>query len=351
MNRVTTSRLLNGIGRDDPYEVLQQIPGPESLRGFTDAAGRLRVAPDLVERAVEQVDAFSEIIRSQFGTRDALNAAISSSSEAVQKKFHEASRYDVYKGMRQLLGVDAETWLTSMFFMPNPEDEEAVSVTTIHGTLAMRRLRPDVNVYFTFGAPYHAPGQEPDPSGSRIALDEFYENDPAPLITENTEGQIVHRLAHGEIGKQSVVDMLAVSYAARGSRRNAQPGKPRRGVAIFPDVPVRQLFCDALVHRDLFKGDVPELLVYNPGVRGPANPNDPTRDVDRVEVPEQIKVVPAGPDQFDVPDVPNYAGMIHRTMQTLSVTPDDFRVYRLRMNYPVHGFQFVMAFRSERTDQ
>ncbi|MCA9312478.1 MAG: hypothetical protein KDA21_14790 [Phycisphaerales bacterium] len=344
MNRVTASKLLNGIGRDDPFEVLQQIPGPESLRSLTDAARHMDVPPGIVEQAARHIDDFAELIRAQFGTRDALNAAISSASESLLKRFHEGSRYDIFKGIRQLRGVEANTWLTSMIFSPAFDDDNAVAVTTIHGALGMRRLRPDVGVYFIFGKPYHAPGDEPDPSQSPVALHEFYENDPAPLVTELSGGKLIHRLTHDELGKQAIVDMLAVSHSPKGSGRYAPPNGSRRGVAIFPDIPVRTMVCDALIHRDIFPGSEPELLVYNTGVRGPANPNDPTRDIDLMEVPESIEVVPDDDERFHLTEVPRYQSMVERVFGRIGHDLSDFRLFRLRMAYPVHGFQFVMAF-------
>ena len=289
MNRVIASKLLNAIAREDPYEVLQHLPGPDSLRVLTRAAAGLDVPDARIEEADASIERFAALIR-RFGTRGALNAAISPRSTDLQRQFEHSSRYHVYRGMRQILGVEAETWLTSMLFVPNPEDPEALAVTTIHGALGMRRLRPDVSVYFTFGPPRRVEEDAHAPSRSPIALEEFYTHAPAALETHESGGQLVHRLATDTLGRRAVVDMLAVSHDARGSRRYAAPGRSRGGVAIFADVPVRTLVCDALLHDDAFPGAEPELIVYNPGARGPANPNDPARDVDRVEVPERIEV-------------------------------------------------------------
>ena len=343
MNRVIASKLLSAISRDDPYEVLQQIPGPDSLRVVTRAAAMLGVPDAQVDDANETIDRFSSLIR-RFGTRSALNAAISPHSDGLQRHFEHAGRYSIYQGMRRILGVEADTWLTSMLFVPSPDDQRSLDITTIHGAVGMRRLRPDVSVYFTFGPPYATRDDAPDLAREPFGLEEFYTHAPANLESRQTGSQLVHMLASDTLGRRAKVDMLAVSHNRHGSGRYRDPDRPRRGVAVFADVPVKTLLCDALVHESVFPDSTPELIVYNPGARGPANPNDPNRDIDRVDVPEQIEAVGKVPERFDVPEVARYDEMIERVCTRIGHDPREFRVFRLRMAYPVHGFQFVVAF-------
>jgi len=344
VNRVIASKLLNAIDRPDPYAVLQHIPGPDSLRVITRAATQLDVPTHNVKRANEAIESFSTVIR-RFGTRGALNAAISPhSSGAQQQQFEHSSRYHVYKGMRQILGVEADTWLTSMFFTPSDEDRQFLEVTTMHGALSMRRLRSDVKVYFTFGPPYPAPDTTPEAMKSPFGLEEFYTNAPATLDSHVANGMLVHRLASEMLGRQSAVDMLAVSHNPRGSRRYAAPDRSRGGVAIFVDIPVKTLICDAIMPKEVFPDSDGELIVYNPGARGPANPNDPQRDIDRITVPERIERLGYAPDRFDLAEVPRYADMVTHVCTQMGRAPDEFRVYRLRMAYPINNFQHVLAF-------
>lgn len=122
-------------------------------------------------------------------------------------------------------------------------------------------------------------------------------------------------------------------------------GRGLRGAAIFHDVPVRVLHCDALVHRDVFPGGAPKLVAYNPGARGPANPNDPARDIDSVHVGEPIAELGYGIGEgIDAPGVANYAKMLGRVFKEIGEDPVAYRTYRVRIAYPLHGFQYVLAF-------
>jgi hypothetical protein len=344
VNRVIVSRLMNAAAQDDPYEFLHRAPGPESLRVIALAAPAIGASPEDVERAVAAADEFADLIRNEFGTRGALNAAITSTGEDLQQRFEQTSRYHIFKGMRQVMGVEAETWLTAMVFVPDANDDEVISVTTIQGAIGMRRLRPDAQVYFTMGPPFHDVGREPDLTRSPVALEDLYTNGPAELETTISDGQLIHRFTDKSIGKRAIVDMVAVSHDHRGSRRFATPEKPRRGMVVFTDIPAKTLICDAILHESVFPNAEPELRFYKPGTRGPADPNDPSRDIDRIIFPERVEVLGPAADRFVVPEIPRYGEMVGRVFERIGQDLSKFRVCRLRMSYPVPGYQHVMAF-------
>ena len=343
ISRVTTSKLLNTLSRPSPFELLENVPGPESLRAMTRGASQHPIDSALINEANAAIEEFAVLIRDHFGTRGALNAAISPNTSDLQARFELASRYHVYKGMRQIMGVEAQTWLTSMVFFPGP-DAESVSVATIHGAIAIRRLRPDVNVHFTFGSPTMAATGTGPIIPSPIVLDEFCGNAPAPLETQLSEGQMICRLAHHELGKRAVVDMLAASFNPRGTRRYAAPNMSRGGLVAFADIPAKSLVCDAILHDDIFPGAEPKLAVYNPGARGPANPNDPRRDIDLVSVHERVATLGKSAERYTISEIPRYGAMIDRLCGKIGHAPEQFRVFRLRVSYPIHGFQFVIGF-------
>lgn len=346
VHRVIASQLMSALASEDPYEVLQRVPGPESLRAVAAGAGALEVPAELVSAANAVIERFGSLIRQDFGTRGALNAAISPQSALLHQRFEEASRYHVFKGMRQIVGVDSETWITSMIFLPAaPPDDEAIAVTTIQGALGMRRLRPDAKAYFTFGPPFQGAGDAPDPSRSPVGLQDLYTHAPARLETYVAANkQLVHRLADERLGKRALADMLAVSHNPRGSRRYASEGRRYGGVVVYTDIPSKTLICDAILHDAVFPGSEPEFRVYKPGTRGPADPNDPSRDIDRIHFPERIDVLGKSEDRFTIAEVPNYSGMIARVCDQIGVSTRSLRVYRVKIVYPVPGFQYVMMF-------
>jgi hypothetical protein len=58
------------------------------------------------------------------------------------------------------------------------------------------------------------------------------------------------------------------------------------------------------------------------------------------ETPTQV----TGVERFAVDEVPHYRDMVERVCAQIDRHPDEFRVHRLRMAYPIPTFQIVMAF-------
>lgn len=349
INRVILSRLFNAIKADQPLEMLQKLPGPESLRSIADNLNaRYDIPAHTVHNALHQIERFDALIR-QFGTRSALDAAISNSSQTFQARYEEAARYDIYNGMRHIMGIEGDTWLMAMAFSPS-EFPDAISVTTIHGAVAMRQLRPDVPVRFSFGPPYKGHGIGESPTGSDIKLERFYNNAPASLETEHHSGQVVHRLVDAALGKDNVIDMLAVAHNPKGAARYASAERKMGGAALFCDIPVRTLHCDLFVHRDIFPDSDPELRIYNPGSRGPANPNDPSRTIDIIRTADAPERLPQGSTWLDLPALPRYAEMVSHVFERTGMNLDDYRIYRVRIAYPILSFQHVIAFKAPEPD-
>jgi len=148
VSRVMVSRLLNAIRKPNPIETLTRIPGPETLRSIVRAASKFGVSRAEIQDALISIDEFDSLIRDQYGTRTAMNAALSSANEQTLEKFEQSSRYQVFKGMSQIVGAQSSLWLTAMMLTENKDDPKGVDVSTIHGTSGLRRLRPDTPVRF-----------------------------------------------------------------------------------------------------------------------------------------------------------------------------------------------------------
>ena len=150
LNRATASKLLSATGKGNSLELLHGIPGPEPLRGLLQSAASVGVAGDLVDEALEAVQAFDDLIRMDAGTRGALDAVISSALPGVREKLELSSKYSVFKGMSQLKGVQADTWLGAAIVTPCPSDPLRHDLAWLTGALGIQRLRSDVTVAFSY---------------------------------------------------------------------------------------------------------------------------------------------------------------------------------------------------------
>ena len=150
LNRATASKLLSATAKEDPLELLHGIPGPEPLRGLLESAATAGVNADLVAKALLAVEEFDHLIRIDAGTRGALDAVISSALPGVREKVELASKYSVFKGMGQLKGVQADTWLGAAIVTPSGADPLRHDLTWLTAGLGIQRLRSDVTIAFSY---------------------------------------------------------------------------------------------------------------------------------------------------------------------------------------------------------
>ncbi len=343
VNRVPVSRLLSAIRRDPGSEMLAMLPGPETLRSIAQAAAdRDAVDNRLVSSALEAVDQFEALIRS-FGTRAAFDATMSVCEPEALERFEQAGRYQAFRGMSQVLGVEAELWLSTMILTPTRDDPVALDVTAVHGALGMRRLRPDVTVSFTYGAPHGAVGNA---GGMDLDLDfsPYYTLGPAPLRRRDHAGNVVHEFCPDNLGKDAAYDMLAGVHAPGHSKRYRDERRTNRGVVVIPDVPVNTLVVDLFVGEGVFEGIEPRLYFYNTTARGPADLEDPARFHDRLTPPVRLSPIAGGGGGVTLERLPRYGDMIADVCARVGYDHRRLRGWRLRVAYPLHGFQWTIAF-------
>lgn len=346
VSRVMVGRVLRAVEKKNPIEILTSIPGPESLRLIVRAAELAGVSSSgQVQSAIEAIDAFDHLIRDQYGTRGALSAALSVDNADERGRFEQASRYQAFKGMSQVLGVESKTWLTCMMMTPSADSEHGIDISTIHGTTGLRRLRSDTSVNFVYGVPPKYVSGRQIPKRMDLDLSPYFTNIPAPLDVLEENGQIVNTFAPEVVGKDAIYDMFAGVHVKNGSNRFAAPGRTCRGTVVIPDVPVTSLVSDVILHGDIFEGIEPQLLVYNTMGRGGADIEDPKRFVDRVETNDEIVDLGTGLSNIKVTEIPKYQQMVRFLCEKTGFSPDSFRVHRLHIQYPVYGFQYAIVYK------
>lgn len=345
ISRVMVSRLLSAIRKPDPIETLTRIPGPETLRSIVRSAGNSGVNRDHTTTALVAIDAFDELIRVHFGTRSALNAALSNTNPNARSKFEQASRYQVFKGMSQIVGAQSNLWLTCMMLTPSDGSPDGIDISTIHGTSGLRRLRPDTPIRFVYGVPPEYVDRRQSPVRTGTDLSDFLLHEPAPIRVDEENGQIINTFEPEVGGKEDLYDMFAEVYIPQGSNRYAAPGRSYRGTTVIPDVPTVSLVSDVILCDGIFDGIKPQLFLYNTMPRGGADLEDPKRFIDRVQTNVKLQYMGEGTGQLDVSEFPAYRDMVTYLCEKNKREPGSIRTYRLEVQYPVYGFQHTIAFK------
>ncbi|MGD8451309.1 MAG: hypothetical protein PVJ57_05770 [Phycisphaerae bacterium] len=354
IDRVLASRVLKASHHKDPIAALHLMPGPDPLRRFIRGARKRGVPAGVVQSAEEAVQDFDDFIRKEAGGRSALDAMISTWLPERRAAFELRRKQSIFRAISQLKGAEVDLYMCTTLLHPSA-DGEHLDVAWLRGLIGLHRLRPNIKLRFATRRitrddnrrqPQTLDG-EPLDGLTGLRLDAFC-SQPLPRIEVDCVGESVHYvLAEDGFGPRDAHDVVLVEvYMCEMRRTIPREIQPKRHVYAGASVPAKVLLFDALVHKDVFAGRDPSLLFYDTSYWGVADPNDPTRDADRLELSETIQPLGWGMDKFRSSEEPRYAEILQTICRKLGWSSEDFRGYRCRVEYPLYGSQTVMVWDS-----
>ncbi|HPF14959.1 MAG: hypothetical protein H6830_09415 [Planctomycetes bacterium] len=357
---VTASRFLKAISQSDPVAIIQLLPGPNPLQRIITASKEAGVSAETCDATSNAVQAFDELIRSVAGDRSSLKAMLTAWLPEERREFEAQRRQSVFKAMCELNGVSSETALDCLLLHPS-ETPEAVDIVNIKCLLGIDRIRPDAVVHFGTWrvasqsdradskprVPLTLAGKPALEGLDAVRMDEFCNAPPAPLHAERLdEVQIQYSLAPTGFGPASKVD-LVIAELNRGEligrKPNAETPPYFFGV---PEMATRKFVFDLLVHKDVYPGCTPSLLVYDTMGHGPARAGDKGRRLSLRDIPEELESVGTDHRRLRVLEFPAYPQLRERVFQKLGWDAGAFRAYRIEITYPLMGTQITLAFQT-----
>ncbi|MEZ6003032.1 MAG: hypothetical protein R3F17_01465 [Planctomycetota bacterium] len=352
---VTASRFLKAIAQPDPVATIQLLPGPNPLQRIVDAARQAGASAELCDRTTASVSEFDKLIRDVAGDRSSLKAMLTAWLPEERREFEAQRRQSIFKAFAELNGVSSDTEITSMALHPSAKGK-GIDIVAIKCLLGIDRIRPDAIV--------HLGTQRLEPQGKEsvripktirrqpameglndVRLDEFCNAPPAPTHADDLgNGVIQYTLAPTGFGPASKVDFV-IGELNENELEGRKPG-PERPPHFFviPEASTRKLVFDLLVHRDVFPGCTPRAIAYDTMIRGAARAGDPTRRLDRKELPEALMSLGTDHRRLRLLEFPAYAQLREHVFHALGWNADHFRAYRVEVTYPLPGNQVVMAF-------
>jgi hypothetical protein len=350
LNKDLASRILSAVQKRDDLAVTHFIPGPAPLREFFRAAIAHSVDKTLVRAAEDVVREFDTLIRTEAGDRAALDAVISAWLPEARERFETGAKQAMFRGSASIKGVMAETALTTILAHPSADPNDfACDGVAVCSLIGLRRLRPEAVVQITDVA--HAKttslrrdSRAVDQLGGPL-LEQFC-TQPLPEIRLSEQGDRVHYLLGDHaVGLRAAVDITIAQVFHGMLRRFQRPGEHRKRFTYANvEQPAKTLYFDMLLHEDIWPGQEPELRIYDTTTNGVADPNDPGRDVDLLDVSESIQPLGQGLARFRISGVPNYTELLEFVCQGMGWNGAAFRAYRCRIQYPFYGSQVCMLF-------
>jgi hypothetical protein len=359
VDKVLASRLLKALRSSDPMAMVHRTPGPEPLRRVLAASAKLGVPADLLAEAHAAVDGYEDLIRTDIGDRSALEAILSAWVPEARREFELRRKQAAYRAMSQLKGVECQVYAEAAVFWPSA-DAERIDIVWIKAVIGLHRLRPGVPVHFTSqrrveGTPGRRPANlagEPVDSVQGAAVAGF-STDPLPRLKAQIAGEATHYLLDEPgFGSGASVNLVTCEVNRAEIPRFVPAARNRRAWASSDiNIPTRTSQFDLLIHEDLFPGEHPELRQYDTTIRGQADVNDPTRDIDQLDLLETVEPLGKGSQRFGSSVVPQYRALLAHVCQTLGFDGERLRGYRLLSEYPLYGTQFAMTLRTAEKPQ
>ncbi len=351
LDKVFASRLLKALRNREPLTVVHQLPGPDPLRRFLVAARKSGVPSERIQPAREAVEAFEGLIRDEAGDRSALGAILSAWLPEVRAQLELRARQTAYRAAGQILGAQADFDHSTVLLYPAGGGR--LDVVWLIGVVGLQRLRPGATVKFdTQRLVPEAGKRRPTDlhgkvlNGPAVGPEAFCSGTRATIEIQSAGESVHYLLGETGFGPRSAVDVLfcEVNRAELPASVPADSGR-RAWFAAEISAPVKRSCFDIFVHRDVYPGEDPELLVYDRSSGGLADVNDPGRDIDRMQADQTMVPLGQGLDRTPLSELPRHPDLLGHVHACLGWNPEEFRGYRVRTDYPLHRAQVTYAFR------
>jgi hypothetical protein len=251
--------------------------------------------------------------------------------------------------------VQTDINLATVVLNPS-QDGQHIDVVWINGLIGLHRVRPGVGVKIsTRRMTKESQERRPMSLGGDsvehmdgLQLREFC-SEPMPRLKVQQAGEVVHYMLDEDgFGPSAGVDVVFAEANIAELPRFIPRGSNRKSY-FFAEVvtPARLLHFDILVHEDLYPGQEPQLRLYDTSFEGVANPNNPSRDMDQLDLLESLDSLGTGISRFRSMDVPRYAELVRHAFERMRFDGARFRGHRCRIDYPVYGSQVTGIFKAQ----
>lgn len=357
LDKVLLSRVMKALRTRDGAGALRAMPGPDPLRRLIARAGERGASARAVSAAGAAVDRYDRLLRDTVKGRGMLDTILSAWDPDARREFESRRKQTAFTAISQIRGAQARVNHATVLVMPARE-AGLLDVVWITGYLGLYRSRPGARVKFASRRLTPTPGgraRRPESIDGRsldapeaMLLPAFCSKPMPALDATPIAESVFYTLAGTGFGASSAVDVVYAEVNRAELPRFVPAGSGRQRFFFAETaVPSALLQFDTLVHADLAWG-APDLLLYDTAYEGTANPNDPTRDLDRLDLAERVERLAASPSSpgpnLRSADVPGYADMMGVIARAVGADLSRFAAYRVRMDYPLYGVQVTQAF-------
>lgn len=343
-------KLHRAVRQNDALAAAHAMPGPEALQIFLKTLDGAELPTNSVTRAGAAVAEWEHLLVT-LGGRTTLDAMLTAWMPDTRKRFELGNRQRVFKAMSALKGVMTDASITTVLLHPGRK-EGFLDLMGLEAHIGLRRLRPGARVQIGFGLVGGGPDYTVEtidarpvgPLGPSIMLERF---STAVRFRTETElpGESVHYVLEDDaLGCAQPADLYFGLICRDHVPALPLPGKDRTaatGASIF--IPSQCQVIDVFLHRDVYPGARAEAIGYDLVPHGELHPRDITPDV-RVEVLDPVQRLAKGLGAIATKDIPRYPDLVRWACEQRRWNADDFRGFRLTVQYPLYGHKYLISF-------
>lgn len=359
LNKNLAWKIAKLVHQAPSHESLSFLPGPSGFRIFLDAMEAQKTSPADRKAAQKAYDSFQEMVDRHASDRATMQLLLDSLAvEEGDASRLEESRQLAYQGNSGILGIQADVKLASFFVAPNPDQPELLDTATLGGLFGLRRFRPNASwvlsrttLFDDEGTEYIASKRQaldPNFPGPGPSLMGDFCSKPTPEVTVRRVGRReLYELKQGPIGNTGACDVCFGHFFRADVPRYRDEQNENGEFHLFLSSPVKTLVLDLFLHKDLGMGQAPEALM-------PLNFNQDVMSLqvrdeqDYLPLPEEPQRLHGARPSVVTPLVKRYPEMTDVVYERLGWAAEDFRAWRMKINFPPLPATLIFSFPLEK---
>jgi len=348
-------QVLKLAGPGDALSLAPFVPTPGPMRRFLAAAATAGVDRAVIDQISSAYDAFKEQISIHAGDRPTFEAmatgATGLNDSEDRQKAAVRLRKSNFQTASHYAGVQLDTFLGASFIHPS-DTPGLFNAANLRIKLGIRRLRATANFFVNQTKNVTSDvriEQSKDTFLKGTFDDDSNEKYGAPIIakfssnplpqfstTSDIDGRTYTKIVGDNVGQTSAVDLVFGQSVFNAPLTLMSMHNTKRtgfGSSLDITTPLTVLIMDKLVHRPSFPNLHQDFTVH--WVDNPAFPAGSETDT-ALPFHEKLVKLDAGVDGARTHEVPRYIEMLEFVCDRCNWKIEDFDVYRVRVEYPLH---------------
>lgn len=343
IHRKLAWQLIKVAYSEDPFVAAKHMPSARSVEALSNAARERGVDPALIEAIDGASQRFQSLITRHAADRAEFEMLIESHCGDGEHQDDHRWRQMSYEGNSFTWGAHCKTLLALSIMTPSMERERYFHMVQVRGLMGFRQTRPGVRWVVNQSVavddekrPESGMRREPlDPRAaaahSGVPVLPEYCSDPVPELarTPTPDGMMQDEFVSGSVGLQGERTLVTGEILRDIAPTHATEHDKTAHFGSAVRTPAEMLHFDMFVRAGLF-GDVRrELCVFSDTASSIA-----FGESDELMVRESISELGRGLAMTQAPDLPGYHDLASAVFGRLSLDPDDYELYRIRIAYP-----------------